>query len=852
MSTPLTEADLRRWRRRLIAIVAMALALVAAILLLGHRSSTATEQLALNEFGQRQLILAQEAARGIQFYFRLLGTSLRALAEDTQIRSLEEGPTRRMLELKVQELRTLGVWDVGVVDAAGVLRYSGNDRDKEGTDLSSRSYFRKAREADSSDVSIVDFVDLEGITKAGKGVIVGIPMLLHDTDRSARRAPSRFVGLVACVVKLDFMAQEFVAPLRAAPGGHAFLIDGDGAVLWSRDTSRVGRSVLAGAAREGGFDAMVARMRAGETGTAEYERAQLDASPERTSVVTETHLAAFHPVRVTQKPWSIVVWTPRATALRLSRSARRTHHLIIALSTAVVLAGAALALVLCSRLRGLLAREVERKTKQLAASRERLLTVLDGLDALVYAADLETGAVLFANERMRGLYGDAIGRDPWDVLHVDPEQTEAHGSVDVLLDEQDEPTGAEAWEYQCGVHHRWYAARDRAIRWVDGRMVRLEIAVDITLRREQEQRIERSRQELTAATSKVAELIETAAREQTGDTHFDNPNLVPCWEVRACGNTWCPCHGKTGLRCWQVEGTYCDSGEPEAFADKVLQCRSCEVFRQSCPDRLTELAEGFNNMMHLLSRKAEETRQLRFQALQRDRMATIGQMAAGIAHEIDNPIASLFSLVQLLKMADLDDESKARIALMQTCIERVSKTVRQVVNFGRPVSDEEWSYGDLRKTVEDTVNLLRYDRRARKVDIQVDFEPGLPGTLIIEHQLQQVFMNIMVNALDAMQGKGKLTVCARQTDDALEVTISDTGEGMRPEQIQHIFEPFYTTKAGQKGTGLGLAMSYNTVQRHGGTIRVESNIGAGSAFTVSIPIRTPDGGEHASGKNPGR
>jgi signal transduction histidine kinase len=426
---------------------------------------------------------------------------------------------------------------------------------------------------------------------------------------------------------------------------------------------------------------------------------------------------------------------PKAQSLELVRSARRTQVLVVGFSTLVVLLAAAAALLLCRRLRGLLEREVTRKTQQL---------------------------------------------------------------------------------------------------------------------REKQKQIVASRRELAAATNKAAELIETAAREQNLGLYFHNPHLATCWKVRGCSNTWCPCHGREGVRCWQFEGTYCDQEKPASFTHKVLECRACEVYRRSCPDRLTELAEGFNTMMHLLRHKAEEMRQLRYHVLQRQRMATIGQMAAGIAHDIDNPIASLFSLVQLLSASDLDQEAKDRLALMRQCIERISKTVRQVVDFGRPLGQDEWTYGDVRKTIEDTVNLLRYDRRARTVDLAVECEPDLPKTMVIEHQLQQVFMNIMVNALDAMGGAGELNVRATRANGAIEVAISDTGRGMRPEQIQHIFEPFYTTKAGHKGTGLGLALSFSSIQRHGGTIRVDSDLGKGSTFTISIPLRSPDGGNHAPRQDSGR
>ncbi|HUT37007.1 MAG TPA: ATP-binding protein [Planctomycetota bacterium] len=362
--------------------------------------------------------------------------------------------------------------------------------------------------------------------------------------------------------------------------------------------------------------------------------------------------------------------------------------------------------------------------------------------------------------------------------------------------------------------------------------------------------VEASERNLAAATTKVSELIDTAAREQALTTYYENPHLATCWKVRDCKNTWCPVHGREGVRCWQVEGTYCDRESAAPFTEKVLTCRTCEVFRRSCPDRLIELAEGFNNMMCLLARKAEELRHVRYQAIERERMATIGQMAAGIAHEISNPMASLFSLVQVLRVAPLDEQARGNVALMQSCIERVAKIVREIVDFGRPAAKEEWTHTSVERIVRDTAKLLRYDRRARKLDISVDFEPGLPDTLLIEHQLQQVFTNLMVNAFDAMAGQGNLAIRGRRNGEAIEVAITDTGKGMRPEEIRHIFEPFYTTKAGQKGTGLGLALSYSIMQRHGGAIRVGSEPGKGSTFTVSIPIRSaPDKGEEQNRQN---
>jgi signal transduction histidine kinase len=545
-----------------------------------------------------------------------------------------------------------------------------------------------------------------------KGVLVGVPIFETAAEGNPPSSAGNFAGLVGCIIKLDCLAQEFVAPIRPSDRGHAFLMD------------------------------------------------------------VERVLLAYAPVRIGKQPWAIGIWAPKEDALNLIRSA---HH------------------------------------------------------------------------------SDRTG--PCELC---PKKE--------LLDADGEPTGVHVQEVENAATGRCYEVHCRAIRWVEGQMVGLLIAFDVTERRRQEQltveqgnrlqeqqaQLAASQEKLASATAHVSELVDTAAQEQALDMHYANPNLVACWRARSCQKTWCPCHGREPMRCWQVEGTFCDREKPATFAEKLIGCRSCEVFRKSCPDRLTELAEGFNNLMFLYSRKMEEMRHLRYHAIQRERMATIGQMAAGIAHEIGNPVASLFSLVHVLEASAQGEEARGNLTLMQQCIERISKIVREVVEFGRPIRSEDWTHGDVQKVVDDTLRLLRYDHRARNVAVSVDFEPELPKTLIIEHPLQQVFTNVMLNAFDAMHGRGTLAVRGWHTDGAIEVSIADTGEGMRPEQIQHVFEPFYTTKPARKGTGLGLALSYNIVQRHGGAIRVQSEVGTGSTFTVSIPLRKPNGAEHATSPDPDR
>lgn len=839
------------------AVVAVAMVLVAVFLLLGHHSFESIERSAVEEFNRRQLLIAQGATHSIEFYFKALTAALKPLAADPQVQQLDEASTRRDLKLKADELEAFGVWDVGIIDASGIVRFSAKDSDIEGADFNSRRYYREGLEATSRDAEIVEFVDFETRGANAKGLLVGVPMFRPGPRGETE--PGRFAGMVCCIVDVRFLTGKFVAPARASRRGHSVLLDEKGNLLWCADRSRFGTLATAASSEFSDLGALLARMLAGETGSGEFGFYAFDEERGKYGDRLEQKLMAYAPVQVGSHTWAIGVWAPREDALELLRSAHRTQQLEMGFSILVVLIGCFLALAIFSQISRVLERRVAEKTHELRDAHARLLTVLDGLDAIVYVSDLDTHELLFVNRHTRELFGEAEGKICWQTLQGDQDGPCEFCTNDRLVSQAGEPAGVVVWELENTRNGRWYELHDRAIRWHDGRVVRLEIGYDITERKRQQEQIvaqnvalqrhraeiEASRAALARAADQVAQLIDTAARDQSMDLIYSNPNLLACWEIRKCTSTWCPCHGREPMRCWQVEGTSCDHQAASTFAEKVIQCRSCEVYQRSAPDRLTELAEGFNNMMFLLRRKGNEVSQLRYHALQQERMATIGKMASGIAHEIDNPLASLFSLVQVLGMSSDDQETKAQLAVMRKCIDRISRIVREIVDFGRPVGSEEWVYGDVEKIALDTLNLVRYDRRARQIEMAIDFEPALPKTMVIEHQLQQVFMNIVLNALDAMAGEGTLTVRGYRVDASIEVAIADTGEGILEEDMQHIFEPFYSKKTNRRGTGLGLALSYNIVQRHGGSIRVESEPGKGSTFVISVPLREPDGGDHA-------
>jgi len=277
----------------------------------------------------------------------------------------------------------------------------------------------------------------------------------------------------------------------------------------------------------------------------------------------------------------------------------------------------------------------------------------------------------------------------------------------------------------------------------------------------------------------------------------------------------------------------------------------------------------------------QKLEQAQNQLLQSDKMASVGQLAAGVAHEINNPIGFVGSNLHSLKayvqdmMALIDayqqaeaggfgPEQRAELAKIQARVEmdylredvpqllsesedglgRVKRIVQDLKDFSR-VDQADWQEADLNAGLESTLNVVMHEVKY-KAGVIRHLSP-LPAVRCLAAQLNQVFMNLIVNASQAITSHGTITLSSGQVDDWVWVEVADTGCGMPPEVIKRVFEPFFTTKPVGKGTGLGLSLSFSIVQRHGGEIRIRSVINQGTAFKVWIPIAGPAaGGSNAS------
>lgn len=217
-----------------------------------------------------------------------------------------------------------------------------------------------------------------------------------------------------------------------------------------------------------------------------------------------------------------------------------------------------------------------------------------------------------------------------------------------------------------------------------------------------------------------------------------------------------------------------------------------------------------------------------------EKLASIGRLAAGIAHEIGNPLTSIFSFVQILREMEDDEFKKESLQTIYFHINRISEILKQLSGFTKMPAGEakECQINDI---IDTSINLIQYDKKAKNVSIVKELSPSLPKTVCSDNQLSQVFVNLTLNAIDAMPDGGTLTIKSMTKGDSIVIQFKDTGVGIPKEDVTRVFDPFYTTK--EKGTGLGLAVSYDIVKKMNGALSIESEIGKGSVFTITMPYK---------------
>ncbi len=365
--------------------------------------------------------------------------------------------------------------------------------------------------------------------------------------------------------------------------------------------------------------------------------------------------------------------------------------------------------------------------------------------------------------------------------------------------------------------------------------------------------------------------------EENFDVRFENPEIPACYIEMECKKEDCPCFGKEGVRCWQIAGTYCGGESQGQFVEKYGKCSQCPVFEKATAQYIRGIGEHFNNMMNLLASKHYELsnsyKQLQTtqkQVIEQGKMATIGQLSAGNAHEINNPVGYVSSnstsmhkyflkLKEYLALQSdvikayengetpinilaerkrlkidyiLDDFEDLTQETEDGC-KRILSIIRDLKSFARS-DDEKQELVDINDVMNKTINVIWNEI---KYTAQVEKKYGeLPKITCYANKLSQVFMNLIVNASHAIEDKGVITITTWQDNNSMCISIHDNGSGIPQENLENIFSAFFTTKEEGKGTGLGLSICKEIVEElHDGKLTVESTAEKGTTFTIQIP-----------------
>jgi two-component system NtrC family sensor kinase len=255
------------------------------------------------------------------------------------------------------------------------------------------------------------------------------------------------------------------------------------------------------------------------------------------------------------------------------------------------------------------------------------------------------------------------------------------------------------------------------------------------------------------------------------------------------------------------------------------------------PGEMGVLCAAIDQMAEAVAqREAKLQRTAQHQIGQTEKLASIGRLASGIAHEINNPLQGVLTFASLLQQKEgRDEEEKEDLAIIVRETTRVRDIVRGLLDFARQSAPTKEPLA-INEVVKETIQLVRSQKESGTIVIVDNLDESLPAILGDKNQLEQVFLNLSFNAVEAMQEGGTLSITTSARDEEVVVSVSDTGCGIEEEHLDKIFEPFFTTKPAGKGTGLGLSVSYGTVQQHGGRLEVESEVGRGTTFTVVLPV----------------
>ena len=360
-----------------------------------------------------------------------------------------------------------------------------------------------------------------------------------------------------------------------------------------------------------------------------------------------------------------------------------------------------------------------------------------------------------------------------------------------------------------------------------------------------------------------------------------------CYEYLNCNKTECPAYGLPETLCWLLDNTQCNDQVQNEWLEKIELCLECRVFEQNLNNEnitwtLKLVAEQFanykknieshrttilesqkklhefkttsiyllkeldkknrellderKNLENRIEEKTREMQGIHSELLQSTKMAAIGQFSAGIAHEINNPLGAIINYIRtLLANPDIEGQNRGYLELTMKGLFRIENIVHQILSFsGKQKSELKDTM--IANVVNEALSFLQHKIGDKKINVKNNLNNARQQVHVDPFQLQQVFTNILNNAIDAVPKEGTIIIDAFSNNSYAVVKVTDNGKGIKKEYLDKVFDPFFSTKDVGKGTGLGLFISYNIIKIYQGLIEIESKYGKGTTVTVQLPV----------------
>jgi PAS domain S-box-containing protein len=775
------------------------------------------------QFNRQQLIIARSIAKNIESDIGRLEEETLSFAKLMFDRDVDRGNIGEFVNNAFIVGRDETNIDIKILDNDGSLLYSFFSDSLKPDD---HHLFELAKKVAPGKVRFIDKVDKEQ----------KIILLAQMADST------RTQGVLIVEMMIDSINQKFLVPIRAGIRGHAWMMNSRGTLLYHpTQPTMVGKNLYQTDRScfecHKTFEVEKRILESGDIGFSSYM-----------APYGEDKLIAFSRAAIKDMSWIVCVSIPYSEVTFSIRKSLRLHSLLV-ISIFLATVTGAFALVVLNRKR-VKAEEkaihLERQShleKEIVQAKDYLENVLQSTESKIMVLDRELiiRTVNSAHERLCGLKKEnVVGKDFFDIFPIkdEKEKDRINDILGMCLEGSNYKLDNYPYVREYETLYLNISINPLILHGdISGIILSSsEVTQEVNLREELrnyaarlEDIVKERTDELLSEKEKLNAIVETL---EAGIFIVDSSRNIN-WVNRTL-KEWMGAEDISDISLDRIYGG--TEIQRSIVNNKIVQ----EIIFQDLGKRKgffqltsTPLVGPDGKFQALvLMQDITEMKKIEEQMMHSEKLSALARISAGVAHEIGNPLTSISSYVQILREMDFDDFTKESLDTIERHLKRITDIVRQMSSFSRTATSDVKRH-NIREVVDSTLELVRYDKRMEDMQITIDISADLPDIMVDETQMIQVFMNIILNAADAMSAGGTLDIMAERLEKDIEISFADSGTGIQSEYIEKIFDPFFTTK--DKGTGLGLGVSYSIIKSYQGDISVENRSEGGALFKVRLP-----------------